>query len=68
MCAAKNTVDDIGDYMQEKKERDDLLHCQDMKVLDDLLESIEDHETYYTEIFDTLMYAQVTSLMFSFVH
>ena len=47
-----NNMDEIE---QEKKEMDDLMNSQEMKDLDNLLESIEDHDHYYTEIFDTLM-------------
>ena len=67
MCAAKNNVDEIGDFLQEKEERDNLMDCQDMKDLDDLLESIDDHDFYCAELFETIMYVQVTSLSCSSV-
>ena len=67
MCAAKNNVDEIGDFLQEKEERDNLMDCQDMKDLDDLLETIEDHDFYCLELFETIMYVQVTSLSCSSV-
>ena len=59
MCATMNNVDEIG-TLQENKELDNLINSQEMKDLDDLMGAIEDGEHYYTEIFDTLMYEQVT--------
>ena len=44
MCAQMNNLDEIR------------MDSQEMKDLDDLLESIEDHDEYYAEIFDTIMY------------
>ena len=51
MCAQMNNLD-----QQDTKARNDMLDSQDIKDLDDLLESIEDHDEYYSEIFDTIMY------------
>ena len=60
MCATMNNVDEI-ETLQENKELDNLINSQEMKDLDDLMGAIEeDREHYYTEIFDTLMYEQVT--------
>ena len=58
-------VDEVGS-LREKKDMDDLMNSQDMKDLDDLLESIEDQ--YYSEIFETLMYEQVTNLTLAEYH
>ena len=55
MCAAMNSEDEIETMLQEKKELEDLVNSQEMKDLDELLESIEDRDHYYSEIFDTLM-------------
>ena len=60
MCAAINHLDE-NETCESTKEFDDLLGSQEMKDLDDLLESFEDQ--VYSEIFDGLMYEQVTSLM-----
>ena len=60
MCAAMNSEDEIETMLQEKKELEDLVNSQEMKDLDELLESIEDRDHYYSEIFDTLMYELVT--------
>ena len=60
-----NNVDEVGS-LREKKDMDDLMNSQDMKDLDDLLESIEDQ--YYSEIFETLMYEQVTNLTLAEYH
>ena len=56
MCAAMNNLDE-NETGEGAKELDDLVGSQDMKELDVLLESIEDH--VYTEIFDGLMYELV---------
>ena len=58
MCAQMNNLDEIQicDDQQDTKARNDMLDSQDIKDLDDLLESIEDHDEYYSEIFDTIMY------------
>merc|ERR1712037_301593 len=50
MCAQMNNLD-----QQDTKARNDMLDSQDIKELDDLLESIENHDEYYSEIFDTIM-------------
>merc|ERR1712130_810982 len=50
-----NSEDEIETMLQEKKELEDLVNSQEMKDLDELLESIEDRDHYYSEIFDTLM-------------
>ena len=49
--ASKKEVNDL----MEAKARKDLLDSRDLKDLNDLLESIEDTDEYYSEIFDTLM-------------
>ena len=58
MCAQMNNLDEIQicDDQQDTKARNVMLDSQEMKDLDDLLESIEDHDEYYLEIFDTIMY------------
>ena len=58
MCAQMNNLDEIQmcDDQHDTKARNDMLDSQDIKDLDDLLESIEDHDEYYSEIFDTIMY------------
>ena len=53
-------MNNVEETLQEKKEMEDLINSQEMKDLDNLLESIEDRDSYYTQIFDTLMYEQVT--------
>ena len=55
-----NNLDEI-ETCEGTNELDDLLDSPEMKDLDDLLESFEDQ--VYSEIFDGLMYEQVTSLM-----
>ena len=60
MCAAMNNLDK-NETGEGAKELDDLLGSQEMKDLDVLLESFKDQ--VYTEIFDGLMYEQVTSLI-----